>query len=65
MLFNNPNIVAHPKKITLMDAYKELFKEDIKKQVENGTMKPQTKEEQYDFVMELSKELKEERRSDL
>jgi hypothetical protein len=59
LLYNDPNIVKRPQKIKLVDLYKDLFKSDLKEMVDKGLMKPQTEEEQYQFVMELQKELKE------
>lgn len=31
LLFSNPNIVKHPKKIRILDTFKEMFKDMLKK----------------------------------
>jgi hypothetical protein len=58
LLYNDPNIVKRPKKIRLLDRYKDLFKDDYDEMISKGMMRPTTKEGQIKFMEELQEELR-------
>lgn len=58
MLYNDPNIVKRPQKIRIVERYKDLFKKEYDEMIANGQMRPQTKEEQIKFMLELQEEIK-------